>query len=87
MLDKINTEITRLLCSQAMRDTAIKISDDFRKAGALAGIGLVSIFIQDNKFSIIGGSILTVVGVLFWGSGVFLAYFGTKANNQMEDEK
>lgn len=87
MLDKINTELLQLFKQQSTRDTAMKISDDLRKAGTIAGVGFIGLFVQDNKFSIIGGSILIVIGVLSWGIGIAFAYFSVVAAEQMEDKQ
>ncbi|VEJ09378.1 hypothetical protein [Actinobacillus delphinicola] len=87
MLDKINTELFQMFKQQASRDTAMKISDDLRKSGAIAGVGLIGLFVQDNKFSIIGGSILIVIGLLSWGVGIAFAHFGAVITEQMEDKQ
>ncbi|MFZ7275989.1 hypothetical protein ACLS0F_01695 [Avibacterium endocarditidis] len=58
------------------------IADDFRKAGAIAGVGLVGFVLSKDNINEMEASSLLIVGVSFWMLGLLLNYVADIMNKK-----
>ena len=67
-------------------NTFKRIGEDLRKAGTLAGAGLVGIVVPNDTIGVKEGVILFIVGVTLWVFGHVSAYVADKAEKKQKEE-
>ena len=55
-----------------------RLGDDLRKAGTLAGVGLVGMIVANDTIEVKEGIILFICGVLLWTFGHVCAYIADR---------
>ncbi|WKS98600.1 hypothetical protein [Gallibacterium salpingitidis] len=63
------------------------IASDFRKAGAIAGVGLVGFVLSNDNIDISEALILVNIGVIFWILGLLLDYIVDLINKKTKADK
>lgn len=67
-------------------NTFKRIGDDLRKAGTLAGAGLIGIVVPNDTIGVKEGVILFIFGVTLWIFGHVSAYIADKAEKKQKEE-
>lgn len=67
-------------------NTFKRIGEDLRKAGTLAGAGLVGIVVPNDAIGVKEGVILFIFGVTLWVFGHVSAYVADKAEKKQKEE-
>lgn len=55
-----------------------RIGDDFRKAGAITGAGIVGLILADDDIGAVEAFALIAVGVIIWCVGLYLEYYADR---------
>ncbi|WP_386686303.1 hypothetical protein [Lonepinella sp. MS14437] len=59
-------------------ETLKRIADDLRKAGAIAGVGLIGFVLAHDNIDLQEAVFLIVIGLTFWTTGLINAYLGDR---------
>lgn len=60
------------------------IADDFRKAGAIAGVGLVGFVLSNDNIDEIEAFVLLIVGITFWILGLLIHHLTDIMSKKMD---
>ncbi|WP_101776047.1 hypothetical protein [Pasteurella oralis] len=63
-------------------NTCKRIGDDLRKAGTLAGAGLIGIVVPNDAIDRIEGLIIIAFGLILWTFGQLFAYIADKVEQK-----
>lgn len=64
-----------------------RLGDDLRKAGTLAGVGLVGIIVANDTIEVREGVTLFICGVLLWTFGHVCAYIADKIEPEQKKQE
>ncbi|MGQ9444964.1 hypothetical protein ACTHGP_06030 [[Pasteurella] aerogenes] len=62
------------------------IGDDFRKAGAIAGVGFVGLILPNDSIEFLEAFALIIFGILIWAIGLYFEYIADRIEMRTNKE-